>query len=1462
MDPEISQTDIWNIIGSMYAQHGFVEHQTRSFNEYLFHGIEDVISKEPDICVKHMGQTSVIASKTNKTYTVRFSNVYIPFPCLFEENRQMKDLYPNEARTRDLTYDSPIYVDVTEIYEEENKNPELIHHRRVIIGRTPIMLRSQLCNLSKLSPDERVKVGECEWDHGGYFIIKGKERVLVGQMRSAYNKIFVSIQKQPEKYSHIAEVRSMSEETGHSVLLQLKLGSDNRTVVFSMPYIKEHINALIVLKALGITSEEDIINLIGASKNTELLSYIKFMIRDSFFIKTKDDALKFIGQFALHVIKEDCHSAYAKQVVESEILPHLGISSSNKEKALFLGLMLRKLLLTAVGIRGEDDKDNYANKRVEMAGTLCTELFRTLFKRFVKTITSQLEKKKQYPDILTTISRTSIITTGMRTSFATGNWGIQKNSYVRTGVSQVLSRLSFGAVLSHLRRIVIPVGKEGKNTKIRLIHSSQIFNVCQSETPEGPGVGIVLNMALSVSITLPKPSVIIRDIIESIADITTIQAVNINNISNFTPVILNGTPIAFTHNGDDFVQHIRMLRKDNVISSDISVYHDSIDNEVHILSDEGRFIRPLFTMNNTGTSLTLSKQNTISPDFDILVKNDIIRFVDSSELEHCVVAMTPDDINYYPCDYCELHPTMMLGTMSGMIPFPDHTQSPRNCYSASMCKQAISCYAMSYQHRTDTITHVLNYVQKPLVSTVPSHFMGYNHMPSGVNAIVAIACYTGYNMEDSVLINKSAIDRGLFHSVSYRTHMDEEKKRGTYNFEKIGIAPYDKLRKDYNYSLLDENGIIRTRINNHAVYVQKGDVLVAKILVKTSKTGTEEYFDCSLAIKHGEEGYIDKVIQTTSSTGYKMIKVIIRTNYIPEIGDKVSSRCAQKGTIGAVIAQEDMPFTREGMVPDIIINSHCIPSRMTISQLLETVLGKSCAIEGTFGDATPFTDNSTNISDVICDRLSKNGYERTGFETMYNGMSGEQLDAAIFIGPTYYQRLKHLVSNKLHCLTEDHEVLTTIGWIPIAKITTEHYVATLVNDSELVYSRPTQLFHYPTFVGPLYCVSNDYVDLKVTTNHQMYVSTCDSSDMTKFSNFELKPAHEIEGKIAKYKSTASWCSDEKQLALPLNNFNDLVPVDMKAWLPLYAMWITFGVARRGKACFPSLNPTVHNIICESLADMNIDYTSYEDVTKNTIIEIKSNSLNNLFITTYYKHLMPWVWELNQSQSKLLLTSLIIASHALLAFADPSYTQSTINMLFAGKFISKHKKFIDAIQRLALHSGTSAVIQDYKDFYVLSFTNETLEPKSIVDHTCENIIAYNRGVYCIEVPSHVFYVRRNGKPVWTGNSRAKGSVTTAFRQPLCGRSRDGGLRFGEMEVHAQIVQGTSRFIKERLFDQSDVYIANICETCGGFASSETYCKACDHDKVVKVNLPYAAKLLLQELNAMTIKTAIQVKSVNK
>ncbi len=588
--------------------------------------------------------------------------------------------------------------------------------------------------------------------------------------------------------------------------------------------------------------------------------------------------------------------------------------------------------------------------------------------------------------------------------------------------------------------------------------------------------------------------------------------------------------------------------------------------------------------------------------------------------------------------------------------------------NSSMMKQSTGIYASNFNERFDTISHILHYPQKPLVHTVFSNYMRYKELPAGINAIVAIACYGGYNQEDSIIVNKGALDRGIFRSTYFKTYVDQEKEivRVGGLMEQFEIPNRNETKgiQHGNYGKLGPDGVIEP-----GTRVIENDIIIGKTTpIATSKQEISQIKkfkkrDVSTSMRQNEAGVVDKVLITTNSDGLKYSKVKIRSTRIPETGDKLASLHGQKGTIGMIYRQEDMPFTEDGIVPDLIINPHAIPSRMTIGHLIECLLGKVCTITGKEGDSTPF--NGIQVAEVS-KMLENCGYAGDGTEVLYNGETGEPMEARIFIGPTYYQRLKHMVKDKEHCLTMDHEVLTIEGWKLFNDLTDNDLVATLVNDNEVVFEKPTKLMSFPDYEGNIYEILNDEVDLKMTEEHRIYTL-----------------------------NDGRW---------------DLVPIK-DCWNSEFTM--------------KTVNKTCPEIIIKPF-DMKITYTK-----------------------------------------------------------------------------------------------------------------------------CP--------VFCLQVPSEVFYVRRNGKSLWTGNSRSTGPVTKLTRQPLEGRAKDGGLKLGEMERDVLCSHGAAFLLKDRMFYNSDPYRIHVCKLCGTICQADLdkqrfLCKCIkggNTTEVAQVYIPYACKLFFQELMAMSI-----------
>lgn len=973
---ETSEEFTFPLLENYFKKYGFVSHQLETFNDFIQFGIKDVISRESELVFEQL------------KYSFELLNVHIPKAYILTNiNQNKKYILPFEARLKDYTYETSIFCDIVEKrYSDAIKEPSIKIHRKVQIARIPVMVGSIACNTFSLTHEEKVKAGECDWDNGGYFILNGKEKVLVGQIRNAYNVPSLVKGKKLDNFLVAVNMRSSSTETGYSHLTTIKIDKKDKNILMSLTKLEsESIDISIVLKALNVKDFTKYLSFDNSNK----------YVRD---IKRKMDSITY--EQALEKINIE--------MIRYDIFPHLGINSPIEIISFTILSLLDKLLMFREKQIPATDLENYSVKRVDMAGVLCKELFRSLYKKFMKHIKLEIEQKKSIPDIITIISKTDIITTELSASFRNSEWGVKRTSYLRTGVSQSLIRLSYASGISLLRRVMLPKNSRSVNSnKIRKLHCSHYGFICCNETPEGEGVGIALNLAMLCKVSIKRDALNIEDIIVGyFNDISKVYD------ERYYAIYINGKIIGFRDTNP--TDELRQMRKKDLLPYDVSIVNDA--KTVLICCDEGRFIRPLFAVKNNKVDAL-----NFSPDWDILLDKKEIVYLDAAEIEQMVIAMYPCETLEYYCDYCEIHPSMMMGVMASMIPFSDCNQSPRNIYQASMGKQAIGLPICNYQHRTDSVLHVLDYFQKPLVKTSISTYTGFDDMPSGINAIVAIATYGGYNQEDSCIMNKASVDRGLFSSMCYKTHIFKENRKNTYEIEKIQMPPLSELNKSAkcrfrNYSYIGEDGIIKTKHNGKPIYVKKDDVILAKTIITSSKEGViKEQRDDSYVIKDpGEEGRIDRVIKITLPNGLIMVKIVICSHRIPEMGDKYAARSAQKATNGIQLSQEDMPFTSQGITPDIIINPHCIPSRMTISQLLECVLGKACALKGEFGGATPFSKESNNAAEAICTKLENMGYDGMGWEDMYNGITGEKFEAKIFIGPTYYQRLKHMVKDKCH----------------------------------------------------------------------------------------------------------------------------------------------------------------------------------------------------------------------------------------------------------------------------------------------------------------------------------------------------------------------------------------------------------------------------------------------------------------
>jgi len=1051
----------WSIIGAYFRnQHlkRLVRHQIESYNDFVNNQIQRtiemfnpvLIASEQDMCRR---------TKRNKLELhVTFDKFNLYRPQIHENNGATKIMFPYDARSRNFTYASTMTIDINIRYVvrtgENLENAQTFYKSipKVHIGKLPIMLKSTICVLSQYTHINNNVSGECKHDAGGYFIINGSEKTVLGQERAAENRVYCfNTSKNNNKWSWTAEIKSVPDSKCISpkqinVMVANKNNGFGCPIYVQIPRIKQPIALFVVFRALGIISDKEICKHIVLDIDDEttkpILHSLQASIIEANGVMTQEDALKIITSNVMYTpmnMDKEAGAArkriFTQEVLSNDLFPHC---HSAIQKIYFLGYMVNRVLMCSLDMAKQDDRDSYVNKRVDLTGALLNNLFRNYFNKLVKDMSKQIIKEintgswRSTDDHMNIVNKTNIykiiksttIENGIKRALSTGDFGIKNVNSNKVGVAQVLNRLTYVSSLSHLRRINTPVDKSGKLIAPRKLHNTTWGFLCVAETPEGGSVGVVKNISYMTHLTIPSSSESLHQHVEPF----------ISRMDNLTPkdmfvnikVFVNGAWLGNTSTPIELYNAFKDKKSKGIINIYTSVVFDIKNKEIRICNDAGRLTRPVLRVKDNKVFITdkiikeLNAENLTWDDLltDTKIDEAILEYIDPEEQNFSMIAMKPADLvkkegtNFiYKFTHCEIHPSTIFGILASCIPFPEHNQSPRNTYQCAMGKQAMGVYVTNYQNRMDKTAYVLTYPSRPLVDTRVMGMIKLDQIPSGSAVIVAIMTYSGYNQEDSILVNKGSIDRGLFNATIYHTEKDEDKKIN--GDEEIRCKPDPSKTKGMkfgNYDKVNNKGLVPEN-----TFIENRDIIIAKVVpIKENRndhTKLIKYEDHSKIHRTTEESYIDKNFIDRNGDGYCIAKVRIRTSRKPVIGDKLSSRHGQKGTVGNIIPESDMPFTVNGMRPDIIINPHAIPSRMTIGQLKETLLGKVLVQLGLFGDGTSFGELAV---DDIRKELLKVGYEAQGNELLYNGMTGEQIESNIFIGPAFYQRLKHMVNDKQH----------------------------------------------------------------------------------------------------------------------------------------------------------------------------------------------------------------------------------------------------------------------------------------------------------------------------------------------------------------------------------------------------------------------------------------------------------------
>lgn len=1199
--------EAFNIIEAYFnGQHSsrLVRHQLESYNHFMNYDMKRTIDmfnpvtirSDKDYVAKHEAHTLEIK--------ITFENLKIYPPLIYENNGATKTMMPMEAKVRNFTYASNMTVDVRIEYivrdTENMEQPRSIHKLlpKISIGKMPIMVKSSICVLTQNSHINPVSVGECAFDHGGYFIIKGSEKTVLQQERAAQNIVYCYDGKNASRCIWYAEIKSVPDHKCISPKqVEIEIASKNNGYGHPMkvvvPRVREAVDLFTLFRALGVNSDKEICSYIlldvASEKHADLLKYLNASVVEANKAMTREDALKciitYVAYTPMNMDKETGSKKkrdFALEVLNNDLFPHC---HTLKQKLYFLGHMTNRLIQTALGWIPASDRDSYINKRIDMTGTLLNNLFRNYFNKLVKEMQKNVIKEvnsgswkssDDYESIINAANvckfiKSTTIETGINRALSTGDFSIKHSNSSKVGVAQVLNRLTNAATLSHMRRVNTPIDKSGELIAPRKLHGTTFGYLCPAETPEGQSIGLVKNISQLTHLTISTNSsslyTYVAPHIKSLDEIAPIEAFN------KVKVFVNGCWVGVT----DFPQELYLEMKDKKYKGIINIYTSIVFDykmmEIRICNDGGRMTRPLLRVANGRAVITQEiidglSQGDVSWN-DLLTNckldNSVVEYIDPDEQNYAMIALRAKKSyvqNEHRTKYthCEIHPSTIFGVLASCIPFPEHNQAPRNTYQSAQGKQAMGIYATNFDQRFDKTAYVLTYPSRPLVDTRLMNWLDLVKIPSGQQIHVAIMSHTGYNQEDSVLINRGSIDRGMFLTTIYHTEKDEDKnitrfvsrcKPDPARTKGIKYGNYDSIGSD---GFIAENSLIKDR-----------DVIMAKVVhIKENRndpTKVIKFEDQSKCYRTSEETYVDKNYVGRNGEGYNTAKVRARIFRKPVFGDKFcmtddhdvltmnrgwvpicdiktddlvaqlnrqtskleyvnpletlvfdhtgdmyevetqgvsqkvtlnhrmwvkqrdckdyelmqakdmigkrvrfqsynleinqcieidhqcntnevtynfegkvyclrvpsevflvrrngkcsftgnSSRHGQKGTVGNIIPECDMPYTKDGLRPDIIINPHAIPSRMTIGQLKETILGKVLIELGMFGDGTSFGDLDVK---TIAEELQKVGYESYGNEIMYNGLTGEQFETSVFIGPVFYQRLKHMVNDKQH----------------------------------------------------------------------------------------------------------------------------------------------------------------------------------------------------------------------------------------------------------------------------------------------------------------------------------------------------------------------------------------------------------------------------------------------------------------
>lgn len=1515
-------TDTWITLDSYFAQDKILtRHQLDSFNEFVDFTIPQIIERNNPVVIATDYDEKIGDFK--KKYIIEFMQTYLSKPLIQENNDVIKPLLPNEARLRGLTYAAPMFIDVKHslILKDDTgeikvlpDTPMSAVETKIPFFKLPVMTHSKFCHLNRANEQTLKEMGECPFDQGGYFVVNGGEKVLVSQERVADNTTYVwPPSKNPTtKYTHEAEIKSSIDQRFYPIKTnKVKLTKEpsekaireaakkglvaGRTFRVQMPYLKEDIPLFIMFKALGVTTEKEIYEIILSNLDTIGANYINLLLASaeearSKGVVTQDSALHYLSRQLNLTLSKDFQEGdlniklkYVKNILNRELFPHIG--HNNRKKAFQLGYMTRKLMDCFFGVRPYNDRDHYGGKRVDLAGPLLTKLFSPNFIKLIKDLRQQILPKltgtmnSLYPSLRKIIQGCNI-ESKIKFGLSTGNWSTQKNvvSASKKGIAQVLNRLSFQGALSHTRRIQSPLERAGsKIVAPRKLHGTQHHMVCPNETPEGGQVGTMRNFAMQTHVTIQTSDYPIRIALTELGvkDLTEVRPAE---VYYSTKILINGDYFGVI--ADTLVKalydKLRILKRHGIIVPYISIAWMIDWKEIHIQTDGGRYIRPMYIVENNQSLIAnavannakfrhyfrsgsmkwmaflsgLSAKEPVKGDQLTLANGGLIEYLDTNELETAMVATTPLDLDgnskdnqiYVYFTHMEIHSMMMMGVASAVIPHSDHNQSPRNCYYSSMGKQAIGYYVTNYNSRMDTMAHVLFYGQRPLVTT---HCMSYTFLdvlPHGVTSQLLYGCYTGYNQEDSVILNGDAVQRGFFNTIFFRTYTDKEQKHksATTASERF-TKPNKEETRDIKHDARSYHAINDDGIPQVGKEVRGGDVIIGKIVESKEKDKSGFlYKDVSTMVRHNEHGIIDMVIPDPNkkihpynAEGHRFIKVRVSTLRKPEIGDKFA--CYDDQT--EVLTTRGWVLFRELMSEDQVatLNHHQELQYETPQAIYQY----------------PFQGQMYQVKSDEMNVLVTPNHK---LYVAFNPDASCKLVSALEIGcrdiwcsKTTINAQKDLRYCHLMSSSDDTDhpkiwIVNTFGWMIF-------YATYLCNGYLDQGSHAIHMRMNNSCIEQMLVLATKILDWAYQENGDNI--RCDSPDETVWTfnhvgayqhldtlgrdhldpivwQLSQSQAHTLLQCLLVHGNTFPWCESKSMQ-------NDLQRLCLHAGCSAVFSddhQLTFSHAKQ-----------LHKVTAQQIEWVPYDGLVYCCQVSSGVIYVRregravwcgnsrsgQKGVNGILYNT---NDMPFT-------ASGLLPDIILNPHAI-----PS-------RMTAGKLIET------ILGKVGVCTGQP---QDATPFGPVNYEymRNTLKAHGLDEFGNEVLYNGQTGHMFDAVFFYgpTYYQRLKHMVDDKIHSRESGPVQLATRQPAEGRSREGGLRLGEMERDVLIAHGMPKFLKERMMDASDLFrvyaskkeksiiVANPDKRIYRFAGQDI-----KDDEVVEVQLPFAMKVLLQEIESM-------------